>query len=139
MSEELIEHPFENLFDIESGSTVLVTEDIESTELVPFDKFDNKDIEIENQYQSIYDAAYSAFNFQITAVERGGDPKNYARNMEVANQFLSTALSAVKEKADLKQKKEKLVTTGGSSNAKNITNNNLIMDRNDLLKIIQGN
>ena len=138
MSEELIEHPFENLFDIESGSTVLITEDIETTELVPFEQFDNKDIEIEQQYQSIYDAAYSAFNFQITAVERGGDPKNYARNMEVANQFLSTALNAVKEKADLKQKKEKLVTNG-TSTAKNITNNNLIMDRNDLLKIIQGN
>lgn len=136
MSEQFIEHPFEEIFDIESGSTVLIQQDIVPTELVQYDQYDDKDNEIEQQYQAIYDAAYTAFNFQVTSVERGGDPRNHARNLEVANQFLNTALAAAKEKADLKQKKEKL--SNNATNTKNVTNNNLIIDRNELLKMIQG-
>lgn len=132
--DNLIEHPFEDLFDIESGTTVLPELVEEEVKLTNFDLFDDKDIEIEQQYETIYNAAFAAFTNQCMAVERGSDPGHTPRNMEVANQFLTTALNAVKEKADLKHKKEKNRVVS----SKNITNNNLIMDRKDILDMIQN-
>jgi hypothetical protein len=135
MSQQHIEHPFEDIFDIEPGTTVLDIPDQIQTDLVVAEHYDDKDNEIEQQLQTVYDAALNAFNFQVTAEERGSDPRNSARNLEVANQFLNTALAAVKEKADLKHHKDK----SKAPTTQNITNNNLIMDRNDLLAMIQGN
>jgi len=58
--EVIIEHPLEEIFDIESGTTV-ITRTEKTTELVKSDDYDEKDIEIEDQFQEVYDAALAAF------------------------------------------------------------------------------
>lgn len=134
MADSFESHPFENIFEIEQGTTLIPKPDLPIATVQTFDLYDNKDREIEEQYETIYNAAFNAFIVQSTSGERGGDPRFASSNAEVANQFLTTALNAVKEKADLKYKKEK--NNGGST--KNITNNNLIIDRNELLKQLAG-
>ena len=132
--EQVIEHPLENVFDIEACSTVIDVEQVES-EIVEEKLYDDKDVEIENQYENIYNTALLAYAAQAGTVSMGVDPRYQSRNMEVANGFLNTALAAAKEKANLKQQKEKLKTVNSSAET-NITNNNLIMDRDELLRIM---
>lgn len=125
------DHPLEDVFDIERGTTEVITEEI-STPLVvsPVVSYDEKDLEIEQQFQEVYDAAMTSFADQAGLLTQ--DPKFSARNMEVANAFLNTALAAAKEKASLKLGKEKNTTQ-----APKTVNNNLIMDRNELLKMMK--
>lgn len=131
-----VEHPLEELFGIEPGSTIdhaveIVTPMIEFTE-----KYDEKDIEIEKQTQEIYDMALTAYSVQMEGIETI-DPKYRARTMEVGVQFLTTALNAVKEKSNLKKNKDELAIKEKNANKQtNITNNNLVIDRNDLLKML---
>ena len=136
MTEQIIEHPMENVFGIETGTTIVDVMQVES-EIVEDEMYDAKDVEIENQFEHIYNAALLAFAAQTNTIGMGGDPRGQARNMEVANGFLNTALSAAKEKANLKQQKEKIKSTTKSADT-NITNNNLIMDRDELLKLMMS-
>lgn len=104
-----VEHPLEELFELPSGSTeITVTQ--RQTEVVACDQFDNKDKEIEEQFQEVYDVAMSTFENTVDLIERSEtDPKYVARQMEVAAQFLNTALHAAKEKASLKTQKDRLL------------------------------
>lgn len=133
--EQVIEHPLENVFGIEPRTTIIDVMQVES-EVVEEKLYDDKDVEIENQYENIYNTALLAYAAQASTVSMGADPRSQARNMEVANGFLNTALAATKEKANLKQQKEKIKTIKSSDT--NITNNNLIMDRNELLRIMMN-
>lgn len=133
--ETIIEHPLENVFGIESGTTIIDIQQVES-DIIEERLYDDKDVEIENQFENIYNTALLAFQAQTSTVSMGGDPRGQARNMEVANGFLNTALTAAKEKANLKQQKEKIKNITKSDT--NITNNNLIMDRDELLKIMMN-
>lgn len=130
---QLIEHPFEDIFNIESGSTEIDDTVVLQGELVTYEAYDLKDQELDHQFQFVFDNAIHSYKTTVQSVERGSDPGNSHKNLEVANQFLSTALSAIKEKADMKYKKDK----SRASNT-NITNNNLIMDRDALLAMIAG-
>lgn len=127
-----IEHPLEELFNIETGTTEVTVEHVQSADLIPVETYDEKDREIENQFQEVYDAAMTSFADQAGLLLQS-DPKYSARNMEVANAFLNTALSAAKEKANLKLGKEKNMQNAGPKTI----NNNLIMDRNELLKMLK--
>lgn len=131
--ETIIDHPLEAVFDIERGTTIIEVEQADS-EVVEAELYDEKDVEIENQFENIYNTALLAYAAQSSTVSRGADPRSQARNMEVANGFLNTALAAAKEKANLKQQKEK--TKVSKTPETNITNNNLIMDRDELLRIM---
>jgi hypothetical protein len=131
-SEDYIEHPMEDVFDIEPGTTVITREEFQTTELVAPEDYDDKDTEIDEQLQSIYDAAMTAFADQ-SGLLYTGDPKFNARNMEVANAFLNTALAAVSAKSNSKQHKDKMKKAEGPKTV----NNNLIMDRNVLLKMLK--
>jgi hypothetical protein len=137
ISEETIEHPMEDIFDIESGTTTIVTEHLVPTELVNHATYDEKDVEIEDQFQQVVDLAIEAF-YEQTGRLAGSDPKYVSRNMEVANAFLNTALMAIKEKSTMKSGKDKLnvIAAKKDGGTTNITNNTLIMDRNSLLKEI---
>lgn len=126
-----IEHPLESVFNIEPGTTEVQIEKVQ-TQLTTVDLYDEKDREIEQQFQEIYDAAMTSFADQAGLLLQS-DPKYSARNMEVANAFLNTALAAAKEKAMLKLTKEKNI----ANNAPKTINNNLIMDRNELLKLLK--
>jgi len=125
-----IEHPLEQVFDIEEGSTLVPTT-VRSTEMVSIQQYDQKDNEIEGQFQEIYDASMGAFEsmFQEAEVIEG---KYKARSGEVAVQFLNAALAAAQSKSQLKQHKDKLVN---NVRGPSTVNNNLIVgDRNDILR-----
>ena len=131
-----MEHPAESIFDIAPGTTMIEQVQVEQDMLQPIE-YDNKDMEVEEQLQTVFTAAMSAFETQQFNSE-GADPKFQARAMEVANAFLNTALAAAMGKSQLKQHKDKLKRPVISSNVNNTTNNTLIMDRNELLKLIQN-
>lgn len=127
-----IEHPMEDIFDLDPGSTTMITSELRPTDaVIPVD-YDGKDTELEQQFQEVFDAAMTSFADQAGLLHTS-DPKFSARNMEVANAFLNTALSAVREKSIVKQHKDKLKKTDGPKTV----NNNLIMDRNELLKMLK--
>jgi len=134
--EVIIEHPLEDVFDIESGSTLMPRTE-KTTELVASEEYDNKDKEIEDQFQEVYDAALSAFEDQVAEAEVI-EGKYKARNMEVGVQLLNTALSAAKEKSSLKQHKDKTVIAKSKLGEKTTNNTLIVADRNDLLKTLMG-
>ena len=105
--EKTITHPCETVFDIEPNSTVMTIPAPRETELIESPLYDEKDKEIEKDFQEIYDASMDAYDQSIEDLE-GIEGKYKARNSEVAVQFLNTALAAAKEKSRLKEHKDKL-------------------------------
>jgi len=135
--EVIVDHPLEDIFDIEPGTT-LIPRTEKSTELVVAEEYDDKDKEIEDQFQQIYDAALAAFEDQLAESEVI-EGKYKARNMEVGVQLLNTALTAAKEKSNMKQHKDKTAVDKGKLKGKTVNHNNLIIaDRNDILKTLAG-
>jgi len=130
--EVAIDHPLEELFEIESGTTLMPHTE-RTTDLIAAEEYDQKDTEIEDQFQEVYDAAFAAFEDCASEVEIV-EGKYKARMMEVANQSLNTALAAVKEKSMSKQHKDKLAVAKGKLGGKTVNNNLVIADRNQLLK-----
>lgn len=102
---EVGSHHCEDLFNIPSNTTEIAVIEQRKTELVKCDQYDDKDTEIDEQYQEIYDAAMTAYD-SLTTDTQQIEPKYRARNNEVAAIFLNTALSAIKEKAGHKHKKD---------------------------------
>lgn len=136
-------HPLEDIFGLPSGTTeVSVIQ--RNAQLVEHVDFDDKDNEIEEQFQEVYDVAMSTFENQVEMLERAEtDPKYVARQMEVAAQFLNTALAAAKEKANLKTTKDKLLAAqrtgqGGSGNVPSVGNGEpVVMSHSALLKMLK--
>jgi len=100
--------------------------------------YDDKDTEVDTQYQEIYDVAMSqvsAISDEMARVEG----RHKARIGEVTATMLNVALSAAREKAQLKMHKDKLSSrapdaTGmpqGSGKADVI-----IADRNEILRAL---
>lgn len=136
-------HKIDKAFDIEPYETteLIDFEDIKNLPSVNtvHDEYDHKDREIEDQFQEVYDKAMEAFSTQVEE-SADIDGKYLARNSEVANQLLTTALHAAKEKASLKQHSDHLKIKKGQQgeNVTNVQNNNIMMDRNELLKMMKG-
>jgi len=129
-----IEHPMEDVLGIEPGTTLVDTQK-STTELVVVEEYDEKDDEIEGQFQEVYDAAMDAYEGSTDGDIQDIEPKYRARNMEVAVQYLNTALNAAKMKSDVKMHKDKLgASTKNKPGGAKTVNNNLIVDRNDLLR-----
>lgn len=138
---KLIEHPCEDVFDIEPGTTELVSEPPRQTQLVDVHTYDDKDREIEENYQEIFDRAMDTFD-DIQRDLEGLEGKYKARNHEVGAQFLNAALSAAKEKQKLKEHKDKLSTnpniqTGQGGPVTNNTQVNIATSTSDLVRMIQ--
>lgn len=132
-----VSHPLEGVFDIEEGTTLVEYEEPTSTELVKAEEYDDKDTEIDEQFQEVYDKAMDAFEQQADIVF-DVEGKYAARNAEVGAIYLNTALNAAKEKSGQKQHKDKLEIAKQNVGKPGTVNNNLIVDRNDLIKMIQG-
>jgi hypothetical protein len=126
------QHPAESIFDLDPGSTVIdqVVTTSEPTEQPV--QYDDKDQEINNQLQQVFDAAFGAFEAQRLSTE-GMNPQFQNRALEVASTFLNTALAAINSKSQFKQAKDKIVKPTGNVNN---TTNNLIMDRDDMLRML---
>ena len=134
---ENIEHEiidYDDLTDV-PGTTYNSSNELTT---VVHDDYDAKDNEIESQFDEIFTKALDAYDEQIENTE-DLDGKYMARNSEVAAMFLNTALNAAKEKAALKTHSDKLkVAKEKNTTGSNVTNNNLIIDRNQLLKMLEG-
>ena len=132
--EKTVEHPLEEVFDIEPGSTIVEYQEPAPMTLVKPDNYDDKDHEIENQLQEVFDSAmvqYETLRDETLNVEG----KYKARTAEVSIQALNTALQSIRTKAEVKASKDKLVAkqTGGPQT---LNQNLIVADRNELLKIL---
>ena len=128
-----IKHPLEEFFEIEPGTTEVVVFQREG-ELITAEGYDEKDVEIDEQFEEIYDSAmegYDTLSEELHKVEG----KYKARIGEVSVQHLNAALNAANSKAKLKETNDKLEvkrTSGPSS----VTNHNTLIvdDRGKLLE-----
>lgn len=135
MSDNFINHNFETIFDIEGNTTLRSSQPVPIIDNDLCNTYDTKDCEIELQYQSIYETAMLSYESQIINIEKGSMDNTSPRVYEVANEYLKTALDCVKAKADLKKSKDKMFNVKSvNQDNRSITNNNIIMDRNELLK-----
>lgn len=134
--EKLTTHPVEDLFNIEAGSTAIVITEPRETDLVVHNTYDDKDCEIETQFQEIFNRAMDAFDDSQS--DNDQIPVEFkARNVEVSVMMLNAALSAAKEKANLKKHKDQVqLKTGPTSVIDNSTVNNTLMNvsTSDLIK-----
>lgn len=130
--EKLSDHPLEQVFDIEENTTIVTRVEAVLTELVVADTYDEKDVEVEGQFQEVYSAAMAAFEATTNSIE-SMEPKYRARNEEVAVQYLNTALGAAREKALVKAHKDKLSAVKAAAPS-TVNNNFLVADRNEILK-----
>ncbi len=134
---EVTTDSLEDVFDLMPGTTtkdVIVVD--EQPSLIPSD-YDDKDGEIDEQFQEVYNKALAAFEFQMERADSTDiDPKYVARMHEVAAGYLSTALAAANAKATLKSGKDKLATV--MKKAASVTNNNtVIMTHTDAIKALR--
>lgn len=127
-----INHPLENVFNIEEGTTYVPVKQMKKELVVP-SEYDEKDNELDEQFQEVYKTAFEAYEAQAQEAELV-EPRFKARNAEVAVQYLNTALQAVKEKANLKQHNDKIKLKERNPST---VNNNLVVSRNDLLKMLE--
>jgi len=130
-----IDHPLDDVFGVEKGLTEPPEKTSKELSIIEHDEYDNKDKEIEEQLEQVRLAAMDAFEDQQDVVEIV-EGKYVARNQEVAVQMLNTALAAIKEKAVLKQNKDKLIQKNSMSDPKTV-NNNIVLTNSDLLKMLQ--
>jgi hypothetical protein len=99
---------------------------------------DEEDKEINQKIDTIYGEAMTAYQNQTAFVEIL-EPRYAARNAEVAAGYLNTALNAVALRAKVKNERKK--SAGGFVPYANQTTNNVVVaDRNQLLKMMaEGN
>lgn len=134
---ELVDHPLEEFFNIEPASTEVVKYQ-RKTELTPYQEFDEKDTELEETYQEIYDAAMTGYDNLQEMIDTA-DTKFAARLGEVSVQHLNVALAAASKRASLKENKDKMLARAKSGPAGKTTNNIvLVEDRNELLRRLMG-
>ncbi len=136
-TEKAIAHPIEGVLELEPETTLVPMIESEPTELAIVPEFDEGDRQINEQFQEIYDVAMDAYEQQAMDVQTI-EPKYRARNQEVAVQYLNAALNAAKEKASLKQNKEKMVTKAITSGTNIKDSNVIVADRNEVLKELFG-
>lgn len=99
---------------------------------------DEEDKEINQKIDTIYGEAMTAYQNQTAFVEIL-EPRYAARNAEVAANYLNTALNAVALRAKVKNERKK-AAGGFVPYANQTTNNVVVADRNQLLKMMaEGN
>lgn len=131
-NKKTIEHPLEDFFNIEKKSTEVVVHE-RNTELTKVDSYDDKDRELEEDFQEIYDKALDGYDDLSESVHTI-EGKYKARLSEVAIQHLNTALNAAAQKAKLKELKDKLEHSNKKPPSQ-VTNNTLVVeDRNAFLR-----
>ena len=129
-------HPLEDVFNIESGTTEIV-EVKSKTELSKYDLYDEKDNELENDFQNVVDAAMDVANLLKEKMETNEETKYTARLAEVYGQQLSIALNAIEKRSKMKIQKDTLHNKKPDK-ITNIDNRTIVMDRNAMLDAILG-
>ena len=145
-----MKHPLAETFDLDEGDT-FNSDPLEGTDLTNIDRDpyaavpasavakpyedDAEDKEINGKIDEIYGAAMEAYQNQTAFVEIL-EPRYAARNAEVAANYLNTALNAVSLKAKVKNEKRKVGQAGFIPYANQTTNNVVVADRNQLLRMM---
>lgn len=136
---EVIKQPnhLEELFGVPSGSTeVTVTKKVTETEVIEF--YDEKDEEIDKQFDMVKDMAQYTFETIQDSI-RDVDPKFSARLHEVSGGYLSIMLDSIKNKAKLKIEKDKLVAKKTApSKVHQTTNNTIISNTSDIIESLKN-
>jgi hypothetical protein len=137
-----IEHPLEDVLNIESGSSSIdieqqyaMTDEVRASVAEATEK-DEEDIVIEKKIDDVYDAAMGAFENQ-TALTEMVEPRYAARNAEVAANYLNIALNAANSRAKIKIERKRASTFVPFGGGNKTTNNLIVADRNELLRMIQ--
>lgn len=130
-----VSHPLEDVLDIEPNSTIITRQE-QKTELVVHDDYDRKDESIDAAIQEVYDKAMSGYE-RIQDECEDIEPRYLPRMMEVGVQHLKAALDAAQVKARIKESKDKISAKAKSTGPKTV-NQNLIVSREDLLKMLDG-
>jgi hypothetical protein len=136
MEPNLTTHRLEDIFDIESGTTIskiqppqeIVVTDADTSSLI-----NEEDQAVASQLSTIYGYAIDAFEQQTQMVQEV-DPRFAARNAEVAAQYLNIALNSVNTRAKIRHEKLKLKVDGSGPNT--VNNNLIVADRNEILKML---
>lgn len=127
------DHALEEVFDIAPGTTVVEYTE-QTTILVASPIYDEKDSEIENDYQEVFDKAIAGHEKLQDEIE-GMEGRYLPRMAEVSVQHLNVALNAASMKARMKEHKDKLVAK--NNKAPTTVNNNLVIDRNELVSMLR--
>lgn len=133
IKEKIVDHPMEDVLDIEPCTTVVEYKAPLPAEIVEAPNYDVKDKEIEEKLEEIYSAAMGTVDVmgdQIDLVEG----KYKARMGEVTATMLNVALGAVREKSQLKMHKDK--TRPAPAGPSTVNNNLVFADRNEILKML---
>lgn len=135
--QKIIDHPLEEVFNIESSSTLIDYKEAVPMEPIQCPTYDEKDVEIENQFEEIYNIAMTQVAAISDEMERV-EGRHKARMGEVTSTMLNVALAAVKEKNVMKMAKDRNHNSPrGTAGAQNVTNNlNIVADRNDILRAL---
>lgn len=137
--EKQITHPMEDVLGITQGTTVVEYTELLPAVPVPAPHYDPKDDEIEEKIEEVYASAMSKMSTigdQIDIVEG----KYKARLGEVAATMLNVALGAIREKRELKKHKDMTaIKQTEAITPANVTNNNVILTRNELLEMLSKN
>lgn len=147
-----MKHPLEDVFNMDEGTMYNQTDGVEfdiereyalsdtqqtnprPNEPQP-DVKDADDIETEKKIDEVYASAISTFQNQIAYTEII-EPRYAARNAEVAATYLNIALAAATSKAKIKVERKKANQFIPYNNGGKTTNNIVVADRNDILKMI---
>lgn len=133
---KVIEHPMEEVLDIEPGTTVVEYTETLPAEPVKMPTYDDKDVEIETKLEEVYASAMGNVTTVADEMERV-EGKYKARIGEVTAAMLNVALGAVREKRELKKHKDQIDLEVANSGAPRTVNNNLVVaDRNEILRIL---
>lgn len=136
--EKLIEHPLEDLFGIESGTTMVEYREVVPDKPIEMPNYDDKDDEIEMKLEEIYSVSMGQVTLVADEMERV-EGKYKARIGEVTATMLNVALGAVREKRMMKEHKDKLkpsMATAGTINNNTlvVASDSVVADRNELLR-----
>lgn len=138
-------HPLESVFgmahddfDIEKEYAAAETDPgaVAELEAAPTDHKDEDDILVEQRIDEVYTTAMATFASQNEYIEII-DPKYAARSAEVAAQYLNIALAAANSRAKVKSDRKKTNAAFVPYNSGGKTTNNIVIaDRNQILKMI---
>lgn len=133
---KVIEHPLEEIFDIEPSTTMVEYKEMIPAEVIEMPNYDKKDDEIEGKLEEIFSVAMTQVAVISDELERV-EGKFKARMGEVTATMLNVALGAVNSKAALKMHKDKLGPVAGSG-SHTVNNNLIVADRNEILRALAG-
>lgn len=133
--EKTTTHPLEDMFGIESGTTIVEYREVLPEKPIEMVNYDKKDDEIEMKLEEIYAVAMGQVSLVADEMDRV-EGKYKARIGEVTATMLNVALGAAKEKRLMKEHKDKL-TPGRNGTVNNntlVVDGSVVADRNEILR-----